>query len=279
MTTRADPDVDVHVVASRPPGGVVAAVDHRTAALPVLLVARHVAHCLARPVSAVHVDEGPKSRRVVEDLAARAGVQVTTLTGDPADVLAAVAARDDVDLLVLGVRGLPTARDPLGHVATRLVRVAAATPLLLVPPSEGVPEEPMGRVLAPYDADPASADATQSVVARLRAGGCEVIGLHVFDAASVPPALDHPGYGTASWRGEFARRHGLTDVELRRGAPARRILEIARDREVDLVVLAWGCVLDDRHGRVVAQVLAGADVPVMLVPTARSRSTESEVAP
>ena len=65
---------------------------------------------------------------------------------------------------------------------------------------------------------------------------------------------------------DFARRHGIVEMELRRGRPARMILETARERDVDMVLLAWSRVLDDVHGAVVYEVLAGAEVPVMLIP-------------
>lgn len=247
--------------------GVVAAIDHQTAALPVLVAARDLAGLFDLPVSAIHVEESAASRQAVEQLASRADVVVATATGDPRRVLASMAANPDVDVLVVGTRGLTSARSSLGHVASQLVRTAASTPLVLVPPTERLPDEPIQRVLEPLDTDVGCAAATEPIVERLRTAGCEVIGLHVFEASTVPSFLDHAGHGAASWRGEFARRHGLPDVEVRRGAPGRMIVEMARDRDVDLVVLGWSCVMDDHHGQVVAQVLAGAEVPVMLIPT------------
>jgi nucleotide-binding universal stress UspA family protein len=247
--------------------GVVAALDDRAAAWPVLLAARRLAHCLARPVVVLHAEEQPRGRALVEELAERTGVSVDTRTGDATTVLLEVAGDPDVDALVIGVRGVPGARRSLGHVTDRLVRSEPRVPLVLVPP-RGVPEDvPLRRVLAPLDTDPRCAAASEAVVQRLRRGGCQVLGLHVFEPATVPAFLDHPGHGADTWGDEFARRHGLDRVELRRGPPASTILATAREQDVDLVVLAWSCVLDEEHGHVVGEVLAGADVPVMLVPT------------
>lgn len=265
--TGSTPGKETRRVADLHLSGVVAAVDHQTAALPVLMAARALAALLDLPVSAIHVEESVASRRAVEQLASRSDVVVTTVTGDPREILAAIAANPDVNVLVVGMRGLTSARSSMGHVASDLVRAGAATPLVLVPPTEHLPDEPIQRVLEPLDADAACAAATEPIVERLRTAGCQVIGLHVFEASTIPAFLDHAGYGAASWRGEFARRHGLPDVEVRRGGPGRRIVEMARDRDVDLVVLGWSCVMDDRHGQVVAQVLAAAEVPVMLIPT------------
>lgn len=269
MNTRDDPRrSDTVGAGGLPTGGVVAAVDPRAATLAVLLVARHLATCLGTATRAVHVEEDPAGRRAVEDAAARAGVPVTVLDGDPAQVLASVLARPDVEVLVVGARGLPGSRDPLGHLTRWLLRVAAPTPVVVVPPSHVVPDRTLHRILTPFDTDPHSAAAVQPILSRLRAGGCQVVGLHVFEAATTPSFLDHGGYGMATWRAEFARRHGLADVELRRGAPGRSILDAAREQDVDLVVLEFNGVLDDHHGRVVGDVLAGAEVPVMLVSTA-----------
>lgn len=267
-TTRPRPTIAPGAVARPRPRGVVAALDERAAAHPVLEVARTLAACTERPVTAVHVEEDVASREAVERLAARAGVELVVLQGDPLDVLAAVAAAPDVDVLVVGARGLPATREAVGHIAGALVRAGARAPLLLVPPQHHPGGRPRPRVLAPLDTDQRCAEASEAVVGVLRRAGCEVVGVHVFETASVPAFLDHPGHGARTWRGEFARRHGLPDVELRSGAPASRILQTAREHDVDLVVLSWSGVLDDRHGRVVGHVLAGSEVPVLLVPVA-----------
>jgi nucleotide-binding universal stress UspA family protein len=247
--------------------GVVAAIDHQTSALPVLVAARGLAGLLDLPVSAIHVEESATSRRAVEELATHSDVVVRTVTGDPRSILASVAANPDVAVLVVGTRGLASARSSMGHVASHLVRAATSTPILLVPPTERLSDEPIHRVLEPLDTDADCAAATEPIIERLRTAGCDVIGLHVFEASTIPSFLDHAGYGADSWKEEFARRHGLPDVEVRRGAPGRRIVEMARDRQVDLVVLGWSRVMDNDHGQVVAQVLAGTEVPVMLIPT------------
>ncbi len=247
------------------PRGVVAAVDHGLATQPVLAAAACLAGCLDRPVTAVHVEEDASRRRAAEDLSAVAGVAVATLAGDPADALVDVASLADVDVLVVGARGLPGSRHRLGHVTTAVL-ARAGVPVLVVPPGTCAPGDRTHRVLVPLDTDARCAAASRVVADRLAASGCEIVGLHVFESDTVPRFLDHPGHGTTSWRGEFARRHGLANLRLRAGTPARRIAEQVVAEDADLVLLAWSGVLADRHGEVVRQVLSEAEVPVLVVP-------------
>lgn len=248
--------------------GVVAAVDHALATRPVLAAAACLAACLDRPLTAVHVEQDASRRRAAEDLSAEAGIAVATLPGDPAEALAAVASLADVDVLVVGARGLPSSRHRLGRVTTAVL-AQAGVPVLVVPPGTCAPRgDRTHRVLVPLDTDARCAAASRAVAERLQASGCEIVGLHVFEPDTVPRFLDHPGHGTTSWRGEFARRHGLADLRLRAGTPARRIAEQVVAEDADLVLLAWSGVLADRHGEVVRQVLSEAEVPVLVVPAA-----------
>lgn len=258
-----------------PPEGVVAAVDHRVAAAPVLRVARRLGACLDRPVTVVHVEEDPARRAAATAQAAHAGLPITVLSGVVGDALAQAVAEGDVDVLVLGAAGSRSSRTRLGHVADALVHQAPQLPLLLVPPTGDVRDRPIQRVLRPLDRDVRATRASAPFAERFRSAGCEVTGLHVVEDRTVPTQLDHPGHGTTSWRGEFARRHGMADVELRRGTPGRRIVEAAQDQDVDLVLLAWSRVLDERRGQVVAQVLADCEVPVLVVPVTGTAAEET----
>lgn len=253
--------------------GVVAAMD-AWCATSVLATARQLAVVLDLPVVGVHVDDGRGVPAAVEH-ADRSGAEVVVLPGDPVAVLRELACDDAVEVLVLGTRGLDADRRPLGSVTDVVVRGRCPTPLLVVPPCDRPVDRPLRRVLAPLDVDDRETAVAVRMLDRLRRGGCDVVGLHVFDLASVPAFLDHPGHGTTSWRSEFARRHDVEHLELRRGSPGRRIVEAAHELKVDLVVLAWSGVLDDRHGHVVAQVLAGVEVPVMLLPARAGTSQEA----
>lgn len=248
-----------------PAGAVVAAVDVSPAALPVLQTARQLAARLGRPVRAVHVAEEGEAPGDMRELAAQAQVELVVVPGRPIDVLTSFATVEDVEVIVVGARALPAARHAMGHLSTSMLS-SVTTAAVFVPPDAPSADRPIRRVLTPLDDDPRCGAAVEPVVRDLRAAGCEVIGLHVFESHTVPQFLDHPGHGTATWRDEFARRHGIAEMELRRGPPARMILATARDRDVDLVLLAWSRVLDDVHGAVVYDVLAGAEVPVMLIP-------------
>lgn len=250
---------------SLPQGAVVAAVDVSTAALPVLQTARHLAVRLGRPVRAVHVEERGEAPQFLQELVAQAGIDLVVLQGEPLPMLASFATAREVAVLVVGARALPAARHAMGHLSAGMLS-SVTTAAVFVPPDDRSRDRPITRVLTPLDDDPRCGAAVEPFVRDLRAAGSEVIGLHVFETRTVPSFLDHPGHGTASWRDEFARRHGIAEMELRRGPPARMILETARERDVDLVLLAWSRVLDDVHGAVIYEVLAGAEVPVMVIP-------------
>ena len=263
--THATPSGTETATPSVEPRGVVAAVDHGLATRPVLAAAACLAACLDRPVTAVHVEEDAPRRQAAEDLTAVSGVAVATVTGDPAEALTAVARAPAVEVLVVGARGMPGSRHQMGHVTTAVLQ-RARVPVLVVPPGACELGARTHRVLVPLDTDARCAAASRAAAERLEARGCEIVGLHVFEPDTVPRFLDHPGHGTTSWRGEFARRHGLADLRLRSGTPGRRIVEQVVAEDADLVLLAWSGVLADRHGEVVRQVLSETEVPVLVVP-------------
>ncbi len=168
------------------------------------------------------------------------------------------------DLVVLGSRGLDIGAASIGHVAMAVIRRAHA-PVVLVPPVPRT-DDPIDRILVPLDDDPLVTAAVRPVVAWLTTAGCRVTGLHVFDVATVPTALDHPGHGTGAWRRSFAHRHGLDDTLTARGVPEQRILRTVEEQRTDLVVLGWRQVMQERRAPVVRTLLTACRTPVLLVP-------------
>ena len=264
--THATPSGTETATPSVEPRGVVAAVDHGLATRPVLAAAACLAACLDRPVTAVHVEEDAPRRQAAEDLTAVSGVAVATVDRGPgrgADRRGAGPGRRGARRRGAGPAGVATPDGPCHH------RRPAACPRARAgraPRRLRAGGRRTHRVLVPLDTDARCAAASRAAAERLEARGCEIVGLHVFEPDTVPRFLDHPGHGTTSWRGEFARRHGLADLRLRSGTPGRRIVEQVVAEDADLVLLAWSGVLADRHGEVVRQVLSETEVPVLVVP-------------
>ena len=247
---------------------IVAAIDDQPTSRAVLRVAARLADLFDLPVLAVHVEERTNRRHVAVELAAHADTQLE-LTGpaDPIEVLAELAASGH-DLVVLGSRGLDIGGATIGHVPLAVIHRARA-PVVLVPPVPRT-DDPIDRILVPLDDDPVVTAAVRPVVAWLTAAGCRATGLHVFDAATVPTALDHPGHGTGAWRRSFAHRHGLDEALTARGVPGPRILRTVEEHRADLVVLGWHQVLEARRAPVVRTLLAACRTPVLLVPMGAS---------
>ena len=66
-----------------------------------------------------------------------------------------------------------------------------------------------------------------------------------------------------------AADRGDVRVEARVGMPPRAVCRAARELDVDLVVVAWHRNLGGGHGRIVRELLAESEVPVLLVPIPR----------
>ena len=95
--------------------------------------------------------------------------------------------------------------------------------------------------------------------------------MHVFDADTVPRFWDHPAHGHDAWAREFLARNCARPgvrLELRSGAAANLVLDVARQQRADLITLGWSRRLGKGRARTVKQTLAAATVPVMLVPLA-----------
>lgn len=160
--------------------------------------------------------------------------------------------------------------DPIDAVLERAAAVAG--PVLVLPgsaPAE-VPPPPapaLTRALAPFDASDEEAAATRPLLARLQDSGMDVAQLHVVTAETMPAMWEGAGHHARAWHAELRRRHRVAEaaVEVVAGAsPAAAVL--ARSVEVQLVVLGWKRRAQRGRAKVVRNVLATVDVPVLLLP-------------
>jgi nucleotide-binding universal stress UspA family protein len=247
---------------------VLAAIDNSAAARPVVAIARWLAEQLEAEVAAVHVGGGATDTSTLALTAD--GLTIDLREGDIVDSLVAAFAEPDVIVGVVGARGTPGGPRPAGHTALAMARRAAKA-LVVVPPDYVLdPDQRARRVLVPMDGVKAHTDAVREVTRALHRAGLEIVGLHVFDTTTVPRFLDRANYELPILSDEMAAQLGEgSRVELRAGAPAQRVLQVAEDEDVDLIAMSWDRELSPGHAETVRDVLAAAAIPVLLLPTAR----------
>jgi len=93
--------------------------------------------------------------------------------------------------------------------------------------------------------------------------------LHVFDAGTVPKFWDQQAHAGQAWTQEFLARYCSVPgarLELRRGAVAEHVVQVAGAGQADIIALAWSRQLDQGNARVVLRTVMEAEVPVILVP-------------
>lgn len=160
--------------------------------------------------------------------------------------------------------GHGAARPRWEHIAQR-----ADKPVILVPAGVRDTTPRIDLVLLPLDGTAQSAAAVAASVGRLARAGVELVVLHVFDAATVPKFWDQHAHAGAAWEQEFLARYCAQPgarLELRRGAAAEHVLDVAGAEQADLIALAWSRRLEPGRAVVVRHVIQNATVPVLLVP-------------
>ncbi|MFE2752324.1 universal stress protein [Actinosynnema sp. NPDC059335] len=187
---------------------------------------------------------------------------VTVPTGRDA-VLGALRGPD----AVLGV----VPRDQ--HSSWTIAR-ASARPVVLVPPmypGTSASTAAVSRVLVPLDGTAESARAVVEVLGLLARANVDLVVLHVFDEATVPPFWDQAAHARHDWEREFRKRFCTPEdvrLELRSGRPGDRVNQVAAEEHAHLIALGWSRRLDEGRARTVRDTVRGARVPVMLVPLA-----------
>jgi nucleotide-binding universal stress UspA family protein len=245
---------------------VLAALDNSVAAQPVLSTARALAPTLDAQVEAVHVrtdGDGVPARA-----ARAAGVGLRELDGEPVPTLIAAAHEDDVVALVVGARGTPLGKRPLGATALA-VATAVGKPVVVVPPDARHPGR-LRRVLVPLEGTVSTSLAPRGVIELARETDLDVLIVHVRDAESLPVFTDQPQHEATAWAEEFLARWcpwgvGTARLEVRVGRPEEVVTGVADELDADLVALGWGRQLAAGRGPVVRAAL-GRTVPVILIP-------------
>jgi nucleotide-binding universal stress UspA family protein len=247
---------------------IIAFVDNSIAARRVFEAAVALSSLLEASVEAVHVveDGSASTTAIMSDV----GASVRLLRGEPCTEIVAASSEPDVVAVVVGARDLPTASQPIGHVALALAD-AAPVPVLVVPPDSSLHSPPV-HVLVAMKGTAGQARRLRSVIRLAANANLDVVVIHVDDPATIPPFSDQVQHEAEAYTREFLRRYvpALPNARLenRVGIPADEILRVADERHPDLLALGWSSSQLPDRGGVAREVLARSPVPVLLTPVA-----------
>ncbi len=214
-------------------------------------------------------DGGPPVAETAEAIARISGGEVRPLSlaadlSPPHAAARVLRALYEPRTLTGVLAGDETSRPMWQRVAQQSVK-----PVVLVPAGARNRLPRIRRVLLPLDGTARSAAAVAQTAERLARGGAELVVLHVFDAETVPKFWDQPAHADPAWTGEFLARYCSlpgTRLELRSGAAAEHVVQVAGAEQADMIALAWSQHLDQGRAPVVLRTVLEAEVPVILVP-------------
>ena len=220
-----------------------------------------------------------ESRKAIE----KQGVRCTTeiLEDIPGFAIAAAAKRANADLIVMGSRGLTGLKHALlGSVAERTVRTAPC-PVLTVKRDGGGPLR-LRTILVPMDFSPASHRALELAKELAKsAGPAHLILVHAyyvpieleqFLIQQGDPVLERLSESVTKDLEKILK--GLQDAGIsseylaNRGAPERLIIELAKQKHADLIVMGTHGRRGLSHlllGSVAERVVRTAECPVLTV--------------
>jgi hypothetical protein len=255
---------------------VLAALDASPAARPVLETALRFGELTDSTVEAIHVQHD--TAETPEVLAARSEVPLRLLTGRVEPALLTAIASADVVAAVLGARGTPGGRRPVGRTALHALE-RTNKPIVVVPPEAvGVSSRPIRRLLVPLEGTEASSRPIRESLVPLLDRDVELVVLHVFTEHTLPRILDRPARDMELLRSEFLAHHcpNAARIELRTGPVGPRVADVCAEYGSDLVVLSWSQDSSAGRAEVVREVLGRATVPVVLLPVGSADPTDRD---
>jgi nucleotide-binding universal stress UspA family protein len=215
------------------------------------------------------------------------GVVLDSCTGEPAEAIMHAAQQLPSPLLVMCTHtGSERSSDDFGTVAESVLRVAPKR-IVLLAPERGNRAWVIRRVLLAHDGTPSSDCATAPAAEIAQSARAEVIALHVAAGRTVDPEqpgslpapryIDQPQHEWPAWASEFMDRmlamgtppsSVLFKLVVTGGQPGSEVAQVARERDVDLVVMAWhGKWRSQHHATRVVTRTSGC--PVLLVYSTR----------
>jgi nucleotide-binding universal stress UspA family protein len=199
-----------------------------------------------------------------------------------ADGILTYAERQQVDLIVMGTHGRRGMRRLLlGSVAEEVVRIAPCPVCTVGIKAQAITAPTLERVLVPVDFSDYSAQALRLARQIAARTGGRLHVLHVLEEAQIPGVYELESAYVNTPEAKQRTRDELTDwiedvggpdvpysVHARFGYPARDIIDYAKNRQLDLIVIGThGRVGMERMllGSVAEKVLRSATSPVLCV--------------
>jgi nucleotide-binding universal stress UspA family protein len=203
--------------------------------------------------------------------------------GKPSELIARLGLSYPGSIVVMSTEtGEPTGGDHFGSV-TESVFALRPERIVLFSPNGTAESWGLRRILLAHDGTPASHAATGPAADLAHRVGAEVIALHVAargagrptQAGSMPAPryLDQPQHEWPNWAGEFMNRllaAGMAPpnvhfkLAVTGGQPGSEVAQVAREREIDLVVMAWHGHWE-RESSATRVVVRACGCPVLLV--------------
>ena len=211
------------------------------------------------------------------------GAVLDACSGDPAEAIVGAAQQLPSPLLVMCTHtGVERSSDDFGAVAESVLGVAPER-IVLLAPERGDRAWLIRRVLLAHDGTSSSDCATAAAAEVAQSARAEVIALHVAarkgphpeqrGSLPAPRYIDQPQHEWPAWAGEFMDRMlamGAPSSSIQfklvvtGGQPGSEVAQVARERDVDLVVMAWrGKWRSEHHATRVVTRTSGC--PVLLV--------------
>ncbi len=221
------------------------------------------------------------------------GAVLDACHGEVAEGIAGVARELPKSLIVLCTHtGQHVHPDCFGSVAEAVLG-SGPERIVLVSPERGEKPWSLRQVLLAHDGTPASDAATAPAAELAMRGEAEVVALHVAARKAPTPELpgslpapryiDQPQHEWPAWTSEFLDRMVALgapssavhfNLVVAGGQPGSEIADTARERQADLVVMAWDGDWQRAKHMATRIVIRNSGCPVLLV-----RSAANEVQP
>lgn len=257
-------------------------------ALAALPVGRVMAGLLKTDLHVVNVAQPRGSLNDLLGAASLPGEPVNAILdlpeGDPGGEILKLARDKRAGMIVMcSHTGTEKPRGQLGHVAVEIF-LQAPCPVLLVQPDRGLQEWNLRVALLPHDGSPASANAIAPALQLVEQADAHLVLLHVRGMFETPLAepgamggpkyIDQPQHEWPQWRWEFMERirsvhAGALDskrmqVVLATGAAGPEVARVARERQADLILIAWHGDLSPQRAQTLKSLIAEAPCPLMV---------------
>lgn len=254
-----------------------------------LPVAQGFADLYGAILHVVHVNQETAAPR---EMAARLGLHpndmrgavVDCYSGDAATMIVRSAKQLRRSLIVMSTHGgSRTQNEPFGSVTEAVLR-SQPERIVLVAPERGEQSWHVRQVLLAHDGTPSSDAATAPAAEVAQLAGAEVMAVHVAargvekpeqpGSLPAPRYIDQPQHEWPSWANEFMERmmamgappsHVRFTLMVTGGQPGSELAQVAREKQVDLVVMGMHTDTPHPHPSAMHVVASRSGCPVLLL--------------